>query len=120
LSVSGKLDWHALDSATCVKPAFFGLLCAWREVLILHQHNLDGTLTRQRNNYHLFLATQGFKCTGQLLFSACSFSSCIHLKLDIIFTRPKTGEIFVSPLRHIIKKGEPSDRALMARITHKP
>jgi hypothetical protein len=22
LSVSGKIDWHASDSATCVKPAF--------------------------------------------------------------------------------------------------
>jgi hypothetical protein len=33
-----KIDWHALDSATCVKPALFGLLCAWREVLILRQH----------------------------------------------------------------------------------
>jgi hypothetical protein len=31
-------NWHASDSATCVKPAFFGLLCAWREVLILRQH----------------------------------------------------------------------------------
>jgi hypothetical protein len=38
LSVSGKIDWHALDSATCVKPALFGLLCAWREVLILCQY----------------------------------------------------------------------------------
>jgi hypothetical protein len=37
LSVSGKIDWHASDSATCVKPALFGLLCAC-EVLILRQH----------------------------------------------------------------------------------
>jgi hypothetical protein len=38
LSVSGKIDWYASDSATRVKPALFGLLCAWREVLILRQH----------------------------------------------------------------------------------
>jgi hypothetical protein len=38
LSVSGKIDWHASDSAMCVKPALFGLLCGCREVLILRKH----------------------------------------------------------------------------------
>jgi hypothetical protein len=32
-----KIDWHALGFSTCVKPASFGLLCAWCEVLILRQ-----------------------------------------------------------------------------------
>jgi hypothetical protein len=47
LSVSGKIDWHASDSATCVKPALFGLLCAWREVLILRQQDLSYFKLRQ-------------------------------------------------------------------------
>jgi hypothetical protein len=37
MSVSGKLT-GTLRFGTCVKPALFGLLCAWREVLILRQH----------------------------------------------------------------------------------
>jgi hypothetical protein len=32
-----KIDWHASGFITCVEPASFGLLCVWREVLILRQ-----------------------------------------------------------------------------------
>jgi hypothetical protein len=36
-------NWLArFGSGTCFKPASFGLLCAWREVLILRQHFLCG------------------------------------------------------------------------------
>jgi hypothetical protein len=38
LSVSGKLTGTLSGFITRVKPAPFGLLCAWREVLILRQH----------------------------------------------------------------------------------
>jgi hypothetical protein len=38
LSVSGKLTGTLLEFIARVKPASFGLLCDWREVLILHQH----------------------------------------------------------------------------------
>jgi hypothetical protein len=43
-----------------------------------------------------------------------------------MFTRPKVGwvrgggGIVALPWHHLIKKGEPSDRALMARIIHTP
>jgi hypothetical protein len=37
LSVSGKLTGTLSGIITCVKPASFGLLCAWREELILRQ-----------------------------------------------------------------------------------
>jgi hypothetical protein len=38
LSVSGKLTGTFSGFIARVKPASFGLLCAWREVLILRQH----------------------------------------------------------------------------------
>jgi hypothetical protein len=38
LSVSGKLTGTLSGFIARVKPAPFGLLCAWREVQILHQH----------------------------------------------------------------------------------
>jgi hypothetical protein len=37
LSVLGKIDWLASGFFTCAKLASFGLLCAWREVLISRQ-----------------------------------------------------------------------------------
>jgi hypothetical protein len=37
------IDWQAFGSGTCVKPASFGLLCAWRKVLILRQQALFST-----------------------------------------------------------------------------
>jgi hypothetical protein len=39
LSVSGKLTGTLSGFITCVKPAPFGLLCAWREVPILRQQS---------------------------------------------------------------------------------
>jgi hypothetical protein len=44
LSVSGKLTGTLSGFITCVKQASFGLLCAWREVLILRQHQYEATL----------------------------------------------------------------------------
>jgi hypothetical protein len=41
LSVSGKLTGTLSGFIACVKPASFGLLCAWREVLILRQQGVD-------------------------------------------------------------------------------
>jgi hypothetical protein len=38
LSVSGKLTGTLSGFIARVKPASFGLLCAWREALILRQH----------------------------------------------------------------------------------
>jgi hypothetical protein len=41
LSVSGKIDWYAsgFTPGSRVKPVLLGLLCAYREVLILRQHH---------------------------------------------------------------------------------
>jgi hypothetical protein len=49
LSVSGKIDWHASDSTTRFKPALFGLMCAWREVMILCQHTFLARPVGQSN-----------------------------------------------------------------------
>jgi hypothetical protein len=68
-----KIDWHASGSATCVNPALFGLLCAWREVLILRQQRPSAA--SHWSPLHVIHRPQSVGSINMPIRSSCVWSS---------------------------------------------
>jgi hypothetical protein len=92
-----KIDWHASGFITCVKPASFGLLCAWRGVLILRQHTFrharwdplaDSRCLTFKTSWMSPLMTclQNTNCSWKMPLSSFNWNAWCHLaRTEVVY-----------------------------------